>query len=121
MSDKIGPQLTPSSCVSIDLECIMSDITLYRFVSHHFQGCVYNILCETYDCDIILEACPILRHIWKYSMNERVKEGEIELHVEVLAVNKSVCTRLLPQGSFDTHSGACICVCKCHCVCVWVV
>ena len=30
-SDKIGPQLAPSSCVSIDLECIMSDITLDSF------------------------------------------------------------------------------------------
>ena len=41
--------------------------------------------------------------------------------MEVLAVNKSVCTQLLPQGSFDTHTGVCICVCKCHCVCVGVV
>ena len=47
-----------------------------------------------------------------------MRESEIELHVEVLAVNKSVYTQLLPQGSFDIHSGACICVCKCDCVCV---
>ena len=53
--------------------------------------------------------CPIFRHIM-YGDQLTMKEWERVKEIEVLVVNKSVCT-LLPQGSYyTTHSGVCVCV-----------
>ena len=53
--------------------------------------------------------CPIFIHIM-YGDQLTMKEWERVKEIEVLVVNKSVCT-LLPQGSYyTTHSGVCVCV-----------